>query len=67
MYEGKTLGHSPSIPDIPTSGFHLCGLPRIHLVDQHFRNNAGVQQAVLSWFHTLGTDFYDAGFEDLVY
>ncbi|GFX17422.1 uncharacterized protein TNCV_1494361 [Trichonephila clavipes] len=48
-----------------SSDFHLFGPLKKHLGTQHFRTDAEVQQAVLTWCHNLDTYFYDAGFDGL--
>ncbi|GFW08796.1 hypothetical protein TNCV_4299691 [Trichonephila clavipes] len=32
-----------------------------------FQNDIEVQQTVLTWLHKLDPDFYDGGFDDVVY
>lgn len=66
-FRWEVLDHPPYSPDLAPSDYHLFGPLKKHLEGQHFRTDAEVQQAVLTWLHNPDADFFDAGFDGLVY
>lgn len=66
-FRWQVLDHPPYSPDLAPSDFHLFGPLKKHLGGLHFRTDAEVQQAVLTWLHNLDADFFHAGFDGLVY
>ncbi|GFS94474.1 mariner Mos1 transposase [Trichonephila clavipes] len=54
-------------PDCAPSDYHIFGPVKKNLEGKHFRIDAELQQAVLMWLHTLDADFYDTGFDGLVF
>jgi histone-lysine N-methyltransferase SETMAR len=59
--------HPPYSPDLAPSDFHLFGQLKKHLGGRRFATDGEVQQAVMSWLQALGTDFFYAGIDALVY
>jgi hypothetical protein len=66
-YNWEVLDHPPYSPDLAPSDFYLFGPLKKHLDGRRFATNSEVQQAVMSWFQALDTDFFYAGIDALVY
>jgi histone-lysine N-methyltransferase SETMAR len=66
-YNWEVLDHPPYSPDLASSDFHLFGPLQKHLGGRRFATDGEVQQAVMSWYQALDTDFFYAGIDALVY
>ncbi|GFS82767.1 hypothetical protein NPIL_439561 [Nephila pilipes] len=53
--------------DLAPTDIHLFKLLKNSQECRHFSNNAGIQQAILSWLYDLDVDFFNTCFKTLLY
>jgi hypothetical protein len=55
------LSHPPYSTDLAPSDYHLFGPLKDHLNCHHYETDEAIQEAVGSWLHGAGPDFYRRG------
>ena len=61
-----TILHSPYLPDLAPSDFHLFGPLKESLRGRHFSSDEEVKTAVRKWLKTQTVEFYNEGIYTLV-
>ena len=61
-----TTSHSPYLPDLAPSEFHLFGPLKDNLRRRHFSSDEEVKIVVRNWLKTQPVEFYNEGIRALV-